>query len=79
MQIENQQYKDFSLDRICKIRLSDESTILIDKTIMKKYRKYAYCVFIDFEYINTTVEHVDIQDVTLRDSHNANTNYSKEV
>ena len=77
MQIENQQYEEYSLDRICKIQLSDENTI--DKTIVKKYRKYTYCVFIDFEYIYTTVEHVDIQDVTLRDSHNVNPNYSKEV
>ena len=44
------QYKEYSLDRKCKAKLSDEKIILIDKSMLEKYRKYKCCVFIDFEY-----------------------------
>ena len=45
------QYKEWSFDRICKVQLSDEKKILMDKSILERYRKYKCCVFIDFEYI----------------------------
>ena len=61
------QYKEWSVDRICKDLLSDENKILMDKSmldqlydenkilsdkaILEKYRKYKCWVFIDFEYI----------------------------
>ena len=36
---------------MCKVQLSDENKILIDKSMLERYRKYKCCVFIDFEYI----------------------------
>ena len=34
------------------LQFSDENNILIDKSILERYRKCMCCVFIDFEYIN---------------------------
>ena len=34
-----------------KVQLSDENQILIDKSMLERYRKYKCCVFIDFEYM----------------------------
>ena len=45
------QYKDWSFNRICKVHLSDENKMLMDKSMFERYRKYKCCVFIDFEYI----------------------------
>ena len=45
------QYKELSFDRICKVQLSDENKILMDKSMFEGYRKYKCCIFIDFEYI----------------------------
>ena len=44
------QYKEWSFDRVCKVQLSDEIEILMDKSMLERYRKYKCCVFIDFEY-----------------------------
>ena len=45
------QYKEWSFDTICKAQLSDENKILMDKSMLQRYRKYKCCVFIDFEYM----------------------------
>ena len=50
MQIDNQQYNEYSFDRICKIQLYDEKKILIDNTLLEIYQKYKCYIFIDFEY-----------------------------
>ena len=54
MHTDNCQHKELSLDRICKVKLSDENKILIDKSMLESYRKYKCGVFIDFEHINFT-------------------------
>ena len=37
---------------MCTVQSSDENKILIDKSMLERYRKYECCVFIDFEYIS---------------------------
>ena len=51
MHIDTNQFKDLSFDTRCKVQLSDENKILMDKSLFERYRKYKCCVFIDFEYI----------------------------
>ena len=45
-------YKECSFDRICKAQLSDKNKILMETSMLERYRKYKCCVFIDFEYSN---------------------------
>ena len=45
------EYNEWSFDSIWKVQMSDENKILIVKSMLKRYRKYKCCVFIDFEYI----------------------------
>ena len=49
------QQKENIVDRICKVQLSDENKILIGKSMLKRFRKYKCCVFIDFEYTSFNV------------------------
>ena len=45
------QHKELSVDRICKVKVSDENKILINQSMLESYQKYKCCVFIAFEYI----------------------------
>ena len=54
-------YKEWSFDRICKVQLSDENEILMNKSMLERYRKYNCCVFIEFEYIKYIRAHLVVR------------------